>query len=363
MFWGILFIGLIALSVLGIFYLSCRIRKYNYIKKLGFKGKLLSFLLPVAAIGLIFFIFRGNMFNAIIIILHLFVAILLCQLFGLIIHKLFRKEHRHAMEDISAVLLTVVYLGAGWFFAHHVFQTDYSFDTQKDIGNEGLRIVQISDSHLGVTLDGEEFAREMDKVQATNPDIVFITGDFVDDDSLKEDMLTACEALGNLNTKYGIYFVFGNHDEGYFNTRNFTAEELRNALEENGVRILEDETVLIDNRFYVVGREDRSYPGREHINTLTENLDKSKYIIVLDHQPNDYANEAAAEVDLVLSGHTHGGHIFPAGIIGVLMGSNDRAYGTERRNNTDFIVSSGISGWAIPFKTGTISEFVVIDIT
>ncbi|MBQ9188951.1 MAG: metallophosphoesterase, partial [Clostridia bacterium] len=84
--------------------------------------------------------------------------------------------------------------------------------------------------------------------------------------------------------------------------------------------------------------------------------------VMLDHQPNDYAAEAAAGMDLVLSGHTHGGHIFPAGQIGLWIGANDFLYGTTRIGQTDFVVTSGISGWAIPFKTGTFSEYVVIDL-
>ena len=83
---------------------------------------------------------------------------------------------------------------------------------------------------------------------------------------------------------------------------------------------------------------------------------------MLDHQPNDYDAEAQSGADLVLSGHTHGGHMWPAGLIGLAMGSNDRVYGTETRGETTFVVTSGISGWAIPFKTGTHSEIVVIDV-
>ena len=82
----------------------------------------------------------------------------------------------------------------------------------------------------------------------------------------------------------------------------------------------------------------------------------------MDHQPTDYANEAAAGVDLVLSGHTHGGQLFPVNHVGDWFGINDRTYGYERRNNTDFIVTSGISCWEIKFKTGTKSEFVIIDL-
>ena len=87
-----------------------------------------------------------------------------------------------------------------------------------------------------------------------------------------------------------------------------------------------------------------------------------KYAVILDHQPNDYKNQAEAKVDLVLSGHTHGGQLFPLNKVGEWIGANDRTYGYERRGSTDFIVTSGLSDWAIKFKTGTKSEFVVIDI-
>ena len=95
---------------------------------------------------------------------------------------------------------------------------------------------------------------------------------------------------------------------------------------------------------------------------LMADIDDSKYVIMLDHQPNDYDAIAKAAPDLVISGHTHGGHIFPAGPVGLLMGANDAVYGLETRENTSFIVTSGMSGWEIPFKTFCVSEYVVIDI-
>jgi len=85
-------------------------------------------------------------------------------------------------------------------------------------------------------------------------------------------------------------------------------------------------------------------------------------MIVLNHQPNDYDNESEVGVDLVLSGHTHGGQFFPLGPLGVLFGFNDAYYGSEEIENTTFIVNSGIGDWAIQFKTGTISEYGIIDI-
>ena len=240
--------------------------------------------------------------------------------------------------------------------------TEYYLTTAKDIGAESVRVVQVSDSHIGTTFDGEGFAEHMKSVQELKPDVVVITGDYVDDGTTKEDMIIASEALGRLETTWGVYYIDGNHDRGYFQTRDFSYEEMLEKLEAEGVIILKDDATLINDSFYIVGRADRTDLERADMETLTKDLDKSKYMLVLDHQPHDFDAQAAAKVDLVLCGHTHGGHIFPAGLIGLLMKANDRVYGTEVRGGTAFVVSSGISGWAIPIKTGTHSEYVVIDI-
>ena len=230
------------------------------------------------------------------------------------------------------------------------------------LGGEPLRIAMLADSHLGVTLSGQDFAAQLKRIEAAKPDVLFICGDFVDDDSVKSDLLTACQALGAMQLKYGVYYVYGNHDNGYYNHRDFSPDDLRNALTENHVQILEDETVTFDDRFAVIGRKDFYADARLPAETLAQPLDDSLYQIVLDHQPTDYDAEAAAGFDLVLCGHTHGGHLFPAGLIGLLISDNDAIYGLERRGNTSFIVTSGISGWAIPFKTGATSEYCIIDV-
>ncbi|MBR5732233.1 MAG: metallophosphoesterase, partial [Lachnospiraceae bacterium] len=247
-----------------------------------------------------------------------------------------------------------------WIAAHHVLETDYTIVSNKV--DEPLRIALIADAHLGLTLDGEDVAKEMKKIQAADPDLVVIVGDYVDDDSNRVDTERACEALGELNTNYGVYYVFGNHDTGYYRMRDFSELDLRKMLTSNGVTILEDEAVTIGDDYVLIGRRDRSTKWRSSADTLMQGTDPEKYSIMLDHQPNDYDAEAAAGTDLVLSGHTHGGHMFPAGLVGLILKSNDKLYGLEERENTTFIVTSGISGWAIPFKTGTHSEYVIIDI-
>ncbi|MBO4694289.1 MAG: metallophosphoesterase [Clostridia bacterium] len=359
--WYIVLAFVWAISVANIIYVASRIRRFSRVMNLAKKHRISAWIVSlIPPLSLLLFAFI-NVFTLLIVTMHFLIAFILCDLVTLIIKKAAKKSFGYNIQNIVAILLAVIYLGAGWFFAHHVFVTEYTVYTDKDIGKD-LRIVEIADLHLGITLDGEGFANQIKRVQNTNPDAVVIAGDFVDDDTKKQDMIIACRALGNLKTTYGVYFIFGNHDEGYFNSRSFTTEELRKALTDNGVTILEDESVLIDDRFYIVGRKDRIVKTRASADGLTKELDSSKFIIILDHQPNDYENEAKTKADIVLSGHTHGGHIFPAGLIGIITGANDRTYGTEVRNDTTFLVSSGISGWAIPFKTGAVSEFVVIDI-
>ena len=272
-----------------------------------------------------------------------------------------RRQHIY-WQGILALAVTVVYLGIGVYLDYNVWETDYTIFTEKDLGMETLRVVQISDSHLGTTFGGEGFAKHLARIQETKPDLVVLTGDYVDDDSTREDMIRSSQALGEINATYGVYFIFGNHDEGYFHYRDFTGREMVEELEKNGVVVLEDETVQITDRINLIGRKDRSVPERLSAAQLMENLDPSCYNILLDHQPHDFNNEAEAGFDLVLCGHTHGGQMFPVGITGELSGANDKTYGLEQRKDTVFIVNSGISDWAFKFKTATRSEFGVIDI-
>lgn len=358
--WLILFSIALLLAVAGLGYLLVCFHRFSFIVKLGASRPLLSWLcalLCVAALGLFA---RVNVPTLIVVLLHLAAAFMLCGALALLFEKLTGRAVPYDLRGLCALLLTAVYLTVGWFNAHRVSETDYALRTDKTV--EPLRLALIADSHLGVTLDGEGFARELEKIQSLRPDLVVIAGDFVDDDSGGADLTRACEALAALETRCGVYYVYGNHDRGYFDSRDFSASQLRRALEGAGVTILEDACVPIGEGYTLIGRRDRSDAGRAPMRELTAGLDAKRYWIVLDHQPNDYAAEAASGADLVLSGHTHGGHMFPAGQLGLLMHANDFNYGLTARGDTSFIVTSGISGWAIPFKTGTRSEFVVIDI-
>lgn len=366
--WTLILGGLIFGTILGIVYLMSRFARFSIVQKAAKGRKKLCYIIGLLPVILIM-VGTGALIGAInaeICILHLMVIWLICDGIGRFAEKKRKKEFTRYYPGISALFITASYLSCGWYLAHHVWKTGYTLETDKPVGS--LRIVQFADSHVGNTFSGEEFLKHVESMQAENPDLVVITGDYVDDDTAKEDMIDACEALVTLKTTYGVYYAFGNHDKGYYSPsyRGYSDDDLIAELEKNNVIILQDEAILLDDRFYLIGRQDRSEEqkgnARASMEELTAGLDPDKYSIVLDHQPHDYDAQTTAGVDLVLSGHTHGGQLFPFNYMGEWTGIDDKTYGLEKREQTNFIVTSGISDWAIQFKTGCKSEYVVVDV-
>lgn len=369
--WAVLMAVLFIAFIGGIFYLIGRLRKFQWMRKAAGGKKKLEILLGAVIViipAAIVWVAWGQM-NAIICILHLIVFWAVSDGIFALVKKSRKKEFKRYYAGITAIVFTIVYLTAGWYGAHHVWEKNYTIETDKAVGN--FRVALLSDSHTGTTFHGDGFSEHMKEIGKQNPDVVLVVGDFVDDDTTKEDMIRCCQALGEMKTTYGVYYVFGNHDKGYYPSdyRGYTGDDLIAELEKNGVTVLQDQNVLIDNRVYIIGRQDRSEDvekgkGRADMATLTQDLDDSKFSIVMDHQPADYEAQAASGVDLVVSGHTHGGQLFPLMNIENLtgLGGDDKVYGYEKRGNTNFIVTSGISDWAIKFKTGCRSEYVLIDI-
>lgn len=369
--WAVLMAVLFIAFIGGIFYLIGRLQKFQWMRKAAGGKKKLEILLGAVIViipAAIVWVAWGQM-NAIICILHLIVFWAVSDGIFALVKKSRKKEFKRYYAGITAIVFTIVYLAAGWYGAHHVWEKNYTIETDKAVGN--FRVALLSDSHTGTTFHGDGFSEHMKEIGKQNPDVVLVAGDFVDDDTTKEDMIRCCQALGEMKTTYGVYYVFGNHDKGYYPSdyRGYTGDDLIAELEKNGVTVLQDQNVLIDNRVYIIGRQNRSEDvekgkGRADMATLTQDLDDSKFSIVMDHQPADYEAQAASGVDLVVSGHTHGGQLFPLMNIENLtgLGGDDKVYGYEKRGNTNFIVTSGISDWAIKFKTGCRSEYVLIDI-
>ena len=364
MMWFLLVLSITLIVLIPVnVYIASKVHEFEIIKRVN--NKILSWLFSFPFLLITILLLIWNPTNANVIVLHFAVILVLCELFYNFVCMFKRKYNIKYGQEVTvaiALVITMFYLGYAYYVAHNVVETHYQVVANKDIGVDKFRIVQITDSHIGATMSGEKFYNYMLEINKTNPDIVVITGDYVDDDTKLKDMVKACEGLGELKTKYGVYFIYGNHDKGYFDYREFDNDKLRKELRENNVTILEDIGVNLVGNLYLIGRQDKSVINRRTAEQLMSYMDPEKYVIVLDHQPNDYKNESEAGIDLVLSGHTHGGQVFPLQIIDKIIGTNNQIYGLEKIKSTTFIVSSGIGDWAVKFKTGTKAEYVVIDI-
>ena len=353
MIWILSLVISFVLFIIGIIYLSNRIRKF------GMKSKIL----PYVIILIFTFVLTKllNFTTGIIIVIHYLVIWLLMDFIFLIIKKISKKESKYYLAGILTLIITPIYVIIGIYNVYSVKETNYDFKSNK-IKNY-YKILLISDSHIGTTFGAEGFNTHLKEMEKSDIDLLLIAGDFVDDSTSKEDMISSIEYLSKFKTKYGIYFVHGNHDKGYYgNRRGYSNKDLEDTLIKNGIHILKDDVTLINDEIYLIGRKDYEDKSRKSIEDLVKDVDKSKYMIVIDHQPTDYTNEANSLVDLVLSGHTHGGQLIPLNILNPYVSENDNVYGNKLINKTNFIVTSGISDWEIKMKTGTFSEYVIIKI-
>lgn len=355
-----LILATVIFLILPAIYLIKSFKKQEFVSNI--KNKTMRYIVIFSPIILMIILSFIDITNTMVVYLHFTLFLLIIDGCIFTLKKLTKKTIKNYLSILIAFVITIIYLGNGYYLAHHVIRTDYILETSKDLGTDTFRIAQVTDSHIGSTMNGEDFYNYMKEINNLHPDIVVVTGDFVDDDTSLKDLIRSCEGLGLLETKYGVFFTYGNHDKGYFDYRDFNDDRIREELKKNNVTILEDQIYEINDYINLIGRQDTQVKSRKSMKDLLEYVNVNKYNIVLDHEPNDYENEEKENVDLVLSGHTHGGQLFPLGELGVLFKINDAFYGLEKRNNTNFIVSSGIGDWTIKFKTGTVAEYVIIDI-
>lgn len=223
----------------------------------------------------------------------------------------------------------------------------------KNIGERNtLKILAISDLHLGYTIGDSEFKKWVDLINSEKPDIVLIAGDIIDNDvrPLKEGRFA--EYFREINAPLGVYTCPGNHE--YISN----IENSRGFISDSGITLLQDSIALVDSSFYIVGRDDYSNKSRKSLAELTKNIDKSKPIIVLDHQPHNLSEAEQSNIDIQLSGHTHRGQFWPISII--TDGMYEKSHGYLKKGNSNIYVSSGIGIWGGKFRIGTQSEYVVI---
>lgn len=352
----------LVLCVCAVAFLIRHFHKFKCIQRLATQHKALAWVISAAPLLLAAACALFEGVTVVLVLIHLMIIWAVCDLVGLLVnkarHTTLAQQPRYVAGGV-AILLTAAYIGAGVFALYNVEETHYELSTEKAAH---LRILQISDSHLGTTFDGEGFDAYLQRAQQCNPDVVVVTGDLIDDGSSWEDMQAAARALGAMTSTYGTYYVFGNHDKGMGDGRGYGGQQVIDELTRNGVVVLQDQLVPLGNNVVLMGRQDKSAQSRASMQQLMAGVDPNAYVVVLDHQPGDYAAQEKSGVDLVLSGHTHGGQMIPVGQFSEAVGINDATYGLQRRGTTDFIVNAGISDWEIKFKTGAISEYVVVDV-
>jgi predicted MPP superfamily phosphohydrolase len=226
---------------------------------------------------------------------------------------------------------------------------------------DGLRIVTFSDGHLSPTFGGRRFERVVETVNAQRPDVVAIVGDLVDGEvaDLREDVAP----LADLVSGQGVFFVTGNHE--YFVD---TTAWLRH-LSTLGVQVLRNERVELRRGSAAVdlaGIDDRTaassgVPGHgADLAAALDGRDESRPVVLLAHQPVQVEQSRAAGVDLQLSGHTHGGQLWPFDYAVRL--DQPAVEGLHRFGHTQLYVTSGAGYWGPPMRVGAKPEVTVVEL-
>ncbi len=321
-----------------------------------------SFLLSGAFSLPLLTFFNGNTVYP-MIALHIIVIRLLFKLLMLTVKAVFKKHSMKLLEllhrlCVVPILLTAALLCYGYYNITSLHSAEYIFESPI---SKDLRIVFMSDIHYGAVADYSYLLECVNTVNDYKPQLFILGGDIADENTTKAELYELFELLGKVQSKYGSYLVLGNHDlAAYSASPNYSYEEFVQAAEDSGITVLEDEAKMAMPGIYIVGRKDRSTP-RKSITELTEGIDEKDFVILVDHQPVEYGEAARAGTDLLLSGHTHGGQIFPVGWITTLISPNEQNYGMQQLGDMTAIVSSGVCGWRFPFRTQHHSEFVCID--
>jgi uncharacterized protein len=226
---------------------------------------------------------------------------------------------------------------------------------------DGLRIVTFSDGHLSATYGGRRFERVVELVNAQRPDVVAIVGDLVDGEvsELREEVAP----LADLVSEQGVFFVTGNHE--YFVD---TGAWLRH-LPTLGVDVLHNERVAIRRgaaTFDLAGIDDRTaassgVPGHgADLDAALDGRDDATPVVLLAHQPVMVDRARAAGVGLQLSGHTHGGQLWPFDY--VIRLDQPTVEGLSRHGNTQLYVSPGVGYWGPPMRVGARPEVTVVEL-
>lgn len=270
----------------------------------------------------------------------------------------FKIENIRLYSGIFILVMTLCTFIYGLVNGNNIKNVSYDIEINSKEDNLNMNIIMISDLHLGAVNSEKRLSKIVSEINSKNADLLLISGDIFDNDYYAiKNPEKVINDLSSIKTKYGVYASLGNHDSGK------TFDKMLDLLNKSNIKVLMDESEIIDNKLVVFGRLDKTPIGgyKENIerSNIDEKLDYDLPIIMLEHNPM-YIDEYSEKVDLILSGHTHRGQLFPANIVTDLMYEVD--YGYYNNSGTHVIVSSGVGTWSMPMRVGSHCEIVNINV-
>lgn len=308
----------------------------------------------------------------------LFISIIIRSIVWIILkNKNYRIDVARNITIIFVVIFTSIMSIYGANNAHKLHVTDYEVTIDKHCSIDELNIVLLADLHIGYNTGLTEIKDMANKVNECNPDLIVIAGDIFDNEyDAIEEPEKMIEVLSNMHSKYGTYVAYGNHDIEEKILVGFTFdwlnkiepqadERMNDFIKRCGFKLLHDEYILLEDSIYLYGRPDRNKinlgkANRIDATEITNNMDTSLPIIVIDHEPAELKQLASKGVDLDLSGHTHNGQLWPGTIS--IKWLWDNAYGLKQIENMTSIVTSGVGLFGPNMRTGCIAEICNIKV-
>ena len=383
----------------AIIYWVCR-RWYKFISTLNIKNKRLDFWLKhfswsmfllTIFIGLAFILPEDNFLRRPLfkigaywlgISLYLILYVALIDLLRWIYSKLFKDKYNDFYARTICTLLIIILTGVtsiyGIINAKIVRTTEYEITINKDGGNfKEMTIAMFGDPQFGYNIGEYHLKQAVDIINKNDVDIVCVVGDIFDNQySAIKHPDKLIDLFKQIKSKYGMYAVLGNHDveEPILCGFTFNDETLENKLaskemldfiRKSGMVLLYDENVIINDSVNLYGRADQERPNlgnitRKESGDLFKEVDVSKPIMVLDHEPREYDELEKAGVDLMMAGHTHDGQLWPTKIATDIIWENP--YGLWVKNAFHAITTSGLGLFGPNMRVGTIAEVCIIHV-
>ena len=289
--------------------------------------------------------------SSIIILLYLFMLFLVLDL-GRLFHLLPRTLFYNNWWTAGGIAIGMFAL---FLYGHlhylHKHREEIQLTTEKQIGKP-VKIVAMSDLHIGYHNRRSELHRWVDMINAEQPDLILIAGDIIDGSMRPVIEQQMHEEF--LRLKAPVYACIGNHE--YYSGE----PRARQFYKDAGIHLLQDSCETIGD-LCIIGRDDRSNIHRDSLGVLMKKANRSKYCILLDHQPYHLEQAERQQVDFQFSGHTHHGQVWP--ISWITEHVYECAFGPHQRGRTHYYVSSGLGIWGGMFRIGTRSEYVVATIS